>query len=184
MKQTQTQRVPSSGDEPQATEPVHAARSGSGGSGRAGSGLGSSRLMGVGILGANLFGLLGLAAFLTGAIGPAAIGAQNTIVQDGATQVPVTPSFATSDSNDRMIAVTGVDVTGASVLYLIDTINMQLACYQATGGAKSTQNVRLIGARRIDLDLQLIGFHDESDLSYSDLERQFEDIPVEENSGR
>jgi hypothetical protein len=83
-----------------------------------------------------------------------------------------------------MIAVTGVDVTGASVLYLIDTINMQLACYQATGGAKSTQNVRLIGARRIDLDLQLIGFKDESEYSYADLERQFEDVPEKTNDGR
>ncbi|QDU85387.1 hypothetical protein Pla163_25160 [Planctomycetes bacterium Pla163] len=174
MNHVQPQHVPSNGPEAQSSEPVLAARPAAGG----------SRLMGVGILGANLFGLLGLTAFLTGAIGPAASGAQNTIVQDGTTAVPATPSFATSDSNDRMIAVTGVDVTGASVLYLIDTINMQLACYQATGGAKSTQNVRLIGARRIDLDLLLVGFKDESEYSYADLERQFERIPDESDDGR
>ena len=81
-----------------------------------------------------------------------------------------------------MIAVTGVDITGSSVLYLVDTQNMQMACYQATGGARSTQNLKLIGARRIDLDLELVGFHDESEYSYEELERQFRDIP-DDSSG-
>lgn len=86
---------------------------------------------------------------------------------------PENPAFATGDSNDSMIAVTGVDRTGASVLYLIDTENRQLACYQANGGSSSTQSVKLVGARRIDLDLQLHGFKDESDYGYRDLEREF-----------
>lgn len=130
-------------------------------------------LVTVGLFGANLFGLLGLAVVLTGGRVPA--DAQDTVAQ------PVAPpsAFATADSNDRMIAVTGVDLTGSSVLYLVDTQNMQMACYQATGGARSTQNLKLIGARRIDLDLQLVGFHDESEYSYEDLEKQFGDIPVD-----
>lgn len=127
------------------------------------------RLLGLGVLGANLFGLVGLGVLLTGAVGPA---------QDTVTPVAPPSAFATADSNDRMIAVTGVDMTGSSVLYLIDTKHMQLACYQATGGAKSTQNVKLIGARRIDLDLQVVGYNDDSELEYSDLEEQFRDIPV------
>ena len=87
-------------------------------------------------------------------------------------------SGMSSDSNNRMIAVTGVDITGQSVLYLIDTIDKQLAVYQAAGGAPGTQNVRLVGARRIDLDLELEGLNDKTTvdgrpLKYSDLERAF-----------
>ena len=79
-----------------------------------------------------------------------------------------------------MIAVTGTDVTGSSILYLVDTESKQLAIYQANGGGKSTQGVRLVGARRIDLDLQLLGFNDktkdgDTDLPYSVLEAQFQE---------
>lgn len=89
---------------------------------------------------------------------------------------PSLPAFATADSNGAMIAVTGVDVTGISVLYLIDTENRQLACYQASGGSSSSQGVKLIGARRIDLDLQLHGFKDRSDYDYRALEREFANL--------
>ena len=71
------------------------------------------------------------------------------------TPIPHAPAGAVADSNNRMIAVTGIDITGASVLYLIDTIDYRLAVYQATGGAETTQGIKLVGARRIDLDLQL-----------------------------
>lgn len=144
------------------------------------------RLLGLGVIGANVFGLLGLGVVLTGALAPdaASVPAPLGTAQD--TVAPVAPpsAFATADSNDRMIAVTGVDLTGSSVLYLIDTRNMQLACYQATGGARSTQNVKLIGARRIDLDLQLVGFKDESEYTYADLEEEFGDIPVAGETGQ
>ena len=87
--------------------------------------------------------------------------------------LPNTASFATSDSNDRMIAVTGIDVTGSSVLYLIDTVSRNLAVYQAQGGTSSTQNIKLVGARNIDLDLQLDGYNDESDYTYKQLVKEF-----------
>jgi hypothetical protein len=86
---------------------------------------------------------------------------------------PLTPASSTADSNHRMVAVTGVDITGASILYLVDTINYRLAVYQANGGSGSSQGLRLIGARRIDLDLQLDGLNDRSDYSYKDLRRLF-----------
>lgn len=85
---------------------------------------------------------------------------------------PTSPSFATSDSNDDMIAVTGLDITGSSVLYLIDTKSRHLAVYQAVGGSSSS-SVRLIGARNIDLDLQLDGYNDESEYSFKELEKKF-----------
>ncbi len=93
------------------------------------------------------------------------------------------PAYATGDSNGRMIAVTGVDITGSSVLYLIDTESQQLACYQATGGGNATNGVKLIGARKIDLDLQLIGFNDKSEVSYEELERNFKAIDRKNNAG-
>lgn len=98
--------------------------------------------------------------------------------------VPVTqytpPSGASADSNNRMIAVTGVDRTGASVLYLVDTESKQLAVYQATGGTSSKMGLKLIGARRLDLDLQLFGFNDQSDYSYRELQAQFADLAAGE----
>jgi hypothetical protein len=83
------------------------------------------------------------------------------------------PALATSDSNDRMIAVTGIDMTGTSILYVIDTDTRQLAVYQANGGAPSMQSLKLVGARRIDLDLQLYGYNDESEYSFEELQEEF-----------
>lgn len=82
-------------------------------------------------------------------------------------------AIANSDSNGTMIAVTGTDLTGSCVLYLIDTETKQLAVYQATGGTKSLRGVELVGARRIDLDLALEGYNDKSEYSYAELEKQF-----------
>jgi hypothetical protein len=98
-------------------------------------------------------------------------GFQDTTVPQG--QVLQVPYGATSDSNSQMIAVTGVDRTGASVLYLVDTQAKQLAVYQASGGTSSSTGLKLIGARRLDLDLQLFGYNDKSEHSYRDLEKQF-----------
>lgn len=86
---------------------------------------------------------------------------------------PLTPASSTADSNHRMVAVTGVDITGASILYLVDTINYRLAVYQANGGSSASQGLKLIGARRIDLDMQLDGLNDKSDYTYKDLRRLF-----------
>jgi hypothetical protein len=89
---------------------------------------------------------------------------------------PMVPAFGTSDSNGAMIAVTGIDLTGASILYLVDTESKHLAIYQATGGAPGTQGLKLVGARRIDLDLQLDGLNDRSEYSVQELERKFAEI--------
>ncbi len=89
------------------------------------------------------------------------------------TAISTTSGAVTADSNNRMIAVTGIDLTGASILYLVDTVNYRLAVYQATGGAESTQGIKLVGARRIDLDLQLHGLNDKSKYTYERLREQF-----------
>lgn len=87
--------------------------------------------------------------------------------------VPMMSGGATADSNGRMIAVTGTDVTGTSILYLVDTEKMRLVVYQANGGSESTQGVKFIGARRIDLDLELDGFNDKSEFPYKKLKEEF-----------
>jgi len=91
------------------------------------------------------------------------------------TSLPLTPGYGTADSNGSMIAVTGVDVTGGSLLYLIDTEARQLTVYQATGGTRSTMNVRWVGARNLDLDLQVDGWNDESEYTYKELAAAFKD---------
>ena len=85
-------------------------------------------------------------------------------------------AIGTADSNEQMIAVTGIDLTGSYILYLVDTQKKQLAIYQATGGTDSMQGVKLVGARRIDLDLQLEGFNDRSQYPYEELEARFAKI--------
>jgi hypothetical protein len=85
----------------------------------------------------------------------------------------VNSGFGTADSNGRMIAVTGMDVTGASILYLIDTESRHISVYQAQGGTASTASIKWVGGRNIDLDLQVDGFNDKSEISYKDLSRRF-----------
>lgn len=112
--------------------------------------------------------LVGLALALLG------ITAESRPQTQGAPFTPPTlPSYATSDSNGRMIAVTGIDVTGGSLLYLVDTVSRQLAVYQATGGTSSTMNVKFVGARNIDLDLQVDGYNDKSEFSFKELSERF-----------
>lgn len=91
----------------------------------------------------------------------------------------LTPGFGTSDSNGSMIAVTGVDVTGGSILYLIDTQSRHISVYSAQGGTSSTSNIRWIGARNIDLDMQVDGFNDKSELKYKDLAQRFAESGAE-----
>ncbi len=100
-------------------------------------------------------------------------GGADTTHPPPSTQTFAPPAASNADSNNRMIAVTGVDLTGSAILYLIDTINPHIAVYQASGGSKGTQSIKLVAARRIDLDLQLDGFNDKSEFSYKDLASRF-----------
>jgi hypothetical protein len=131
-------------------------------------------------------GLILFACFALAAVGLAVVprapqgtttGPDNTFQTQTPKPASQFPTAAVADSNNSMIAVTGVDLTGSSVLYLVDTVNRQIAVYQATGGGASTQGIKLVGARRIDLDMQLYGYNDKSDLGYLELQKQFADLP-------
>ncbi|MEW6072278.1 MAG: hypothetical protein AB1726_06720 [Planctomycetota bacterium] len=102
------------------------------------------------------------------------LGAESQVSTDQSSRsIPVVPGYGTADSNGTMIAVTGIDVTGGSILYLVDTQARQLAVYSATGGTSSTMGVKFIGARKIDLDLRVDGYNDKSDYTYKELAEQF-----------
>ncbi|MBM3977825.1 MAG: hypothetical protein FJ299_12650 [Planctomycetes bacterium] len=87
--------------------------------------------------------------------------------------VPLVNGYGTADSNGSMIAVTGMDFTGASLLYLVDTQTKHLSVYQATGGSEATSRIRWIGARNIELDLAVDGYNDKSEFSFKALEEKF-----------
>lgn len=128
-------------------------------------------------------GLLLLSGFALAAIGLATQPAQPT--QNGSQDPPpvadpddaagftFAPGYGTADSNDAMIAVTGIDVTGASILYVIDTQHRQLAVYQANGGSASTMGITYVAGRNIDLDLQVLGYNDKSEHSYREMQKAF-----------
>lgn len=77
-------------------------------------------------------------------------------------------------SANGFVAVTGSYGVGTSVLYLVDTVGRQLAVYEARGGSTEQRRLVLVGARRIDLDLQLRGYNDRSEYDYDDLRKLFD----------
>ncbi|MBL8858519.1 MAG: hypothetical protein JNL28_08455 [Planctomycetes bacterium] len=119
----------------------------------------------------------GLLALLVVALQPSANavqgGSQTGTPAPVVQQLPTFPAIGMADSNGQMIAVTGIDLTGSSILYLVDTQNRQLAVYQANGGSDSMQGLKLVGARKIDFDLKLEGYNDKSQYTYEDLEKKF-----------
>lgn len=88
--------------------------------------------------------------------------------------LPYESGSGSSAQGNGIIAVTGSYGVGTSVIYVIDTNAKQLAVYEARGGSKGGRRLYLVGARRIDLDLRLEGYHDESEYSYQKLREQFE----------
>jgi hypothetical protein len=98
--------------------------------------------------------------------GPAELPSQPTVVYS--------EESGHSSSGNGFVAVTGSYGVGTSVLYVIDTVNRQLAVYEARGGGTEQRRVMLVGARRIDLDLQLEGYNDRSEYEYRRLKDVFE----------
>jgi hypothetical protein len=122
------------------------------------------------VLGAVLFSVLPSAAARQGSGDGGGTGPAQTQA------MPLIPAFGTADSNGTMIAVTGIDMTGSSILYLVDTKGRHMAVYQASGGGDSTQGLKLVGARRIDLDLELEGYNDKSEYPVQELQKKFSEI--------
>ncbi len=127
------------------------------------------------------------ASFLLGQAWPGVVAAQGRgPVNAPPSEGPVPPEAGTgteplvyaedsghSASANGFVAVTGSYGVGTSVLYLVDTVNRQLAVYEARGGSAEQRRVVLVGARRIDLDLQLEGYNDRSEYEYERLQQLF-----------
>ncbi|MCA8950472.1 MAG: hypothetical protein KDE27_13285 [Planctomycetes bacterium] len=79
-----------------------------------------------------------------------------------------------SGSANGFVAVTGSYGVGTSVLYVLDTQNRQLAVYEARGGSTEQRRLVLVGARKIDLDLQIESYNDRSEFDYPRLKDLFE----------
>jgi hypothetical protein len=133
-----------------------------------------------------------LTLLAAGALGLAAVGWSSSSASQATPPSQATPvvvsNGGTADSNGRMVAVTGTDITGASVLYLVDTEKMRLAVY-AAASTGSYQGVRLVGARRIELDMELNGYNDKSEYPYGELEKLFAEkglltLPAEKPRGQ
>jgi hypothetical protein len=96
------------------------------------------------------------------------------------TPEPAQPIVYTEDNGQSsaaangFLAVTGSYGVGTSVLYLVDTNTRQLAVYEARGGSMDQRRIVLVGARRIDLDLQLRGYNDRSEYEYDQLQQLFD----------
>ncbi|MFK5955056.1 MAG: hypothetical protein QM477_01275 [Planctomycetota bacterium] len=80
-------------------------------------------------------------------------------------------SFA--DSGKRYVAVTGPYQAGVALLYVLDQETQHLAVYEARGGATNSHRLQFVGARNIELDTMLDGYHDESDYTHKELEAEF-----------
>lgn len=127
-----------------------------------------------------LVGLVGAVGYLLGR-GAAPLHANSTLKENA--------DGATANSNNKMIAVTGPYQQGVSLLYLIDTESKQLAVYEARGGSRSSGRINFVGARRLDLDLRLEGYHDDSEFSFADLAAQFRrtgwnDVPAQNEKAK
>lgn len=60
----------------------------------------------------------------------------------------------------------------SAVLFVVDPDSGTVASYEATPG--ETGGLRLLGARRIDYDLRLSKYRDQSEFSFSELREQYE----------
>jgi len=77
-----------------------------------------------------------------------------------------TPHTASdSDSNNRFVAVTTPIGSGESVTFVIDSEKEQLLVYRFV----RNEGLRLVAARKIDMDLELSAYNDRSDFSRDEL---------------
>jgi hypothetical protein len=107
-----------------------------------------------------LVGLVGIVAFLLGRTN--LLGEPRPLLAD-----------TSADGDRQLVAVAAPYQLGVSLLYVIDTKTKNLAVYEARGGSRSQSRLSFVAARRIDLDLRLEGYHDDSEYAFSDLAAQF-----------
>jgi len=75
-----------------------------------------------------------------------------------------------SDSNNRFVAVTCPTVTGESVLFLVDSVQEQVAVYRFQAG----QGLQYLASRKIEYDLKVSGYKDISEFSYEQMRQLYQ----------
>ncbi|HEX5138730.1 MAG TPA: hypothetical protein VFY93_17290 [Planctomycetota bacterium] len=75
-----------------------------------------------------------------------------------------------SDSNNRFVAVTCPTVTGESVLFLVDSMQEQVAVYRFQAG----QGLEYLASRKIEYDLKVSGYKDISEFSYEQMRQLYQ----------
>lgn len=81
-------------------------------------------------------------------------------------------SDAPAGSEGGTLLVTSSFGAASALLFVVDTQSRTLAGYEAIPG--SDGGLRLLGARKISLDLQLAKYQDLSEWSYRELQEQYQ----------
>lgn len=123
---------------------------------------------------AAIYGLSVALAFCVGAL---VNGGSDTALAQGK---PSNYGQSTVDANRRFIAATGSVGSGMSVLWLIDTQTNRLMVY---GTSNLGKNVELRAARKIEWDLRLNAYRDDSQYTPEDLEALWKKKQGQPNSG-
>jgi hypothetical protein len=85
----------------------------------------------------------------------------------GLARVPTTREGAVE--NRPLLVTSSLGVTSA-ILFVLDPTTSSLAAYEAIPGENG--GLRLLGARKIEHDLELKKYHDRSEYSYDDLKER------------
>ena len=83
---------------------------------------------------------------------------------------PTASLASDSNSNNRFVAVTAPVGSGESVLFLIDSKNDQVVVYRYL----RRKGLQFLAGRKIDYDLRIKGYQDQSDFSRDEMKRLFE----------
>jgi hypothetical protein len=97
----------------------------------------------------------------------------------GGGEVPLRPGLearttpatgSDSNSNNRFVAVTCPIGSGESVLFVLDSLSDQLAVYQY----ERRKGLKFLSGRKIDFDLRIHGYRDESDYTRDEMRALYE----------
>ena len=80
------------------------------------------------------------------------------------------PTASDSNSNNRFVAVTSPIGSGESALFVLDSKSEQLAVYRFD----RRKGLSFLAGRKIDFDLKISGYNDQSKYSRNEMMRQFE----------
>jgi hypothetical protein len=94
----------------------------------------------------------------------------NPNIRPGTEGRTVAPTASDSNSNNRFVAVTCPVGSGESVLFVLDAKTEQLTAYRFL----RNKGLQFVGGRKIDYDLRITGYKDESEYTRDEMKRLFD----------